>query len=141
MYRIKVLTVGKTKEAWLDQGIEEYITRLKKILHFEWILAKNDAQLEQFLEKETTYICLDPRGKSLTSEKFSELFIKQLEKEGSRLSFVIGGAEGLSEKMKKRASLLISLSPLTFTHQLTRLILVEQIYRALEIDRGSPYHK
>ena len=67
--------------------------------------------------------------------------MKTIEKEGARCTFVIGGAEGLTLKMRQNATALISLSPLTFTHQITRLVLLEQIYRAFEIKRGSHYHK
>ncbi len=141
MYRIKVYSIGKTKEDWLQRAIEEYAERLQSSLHFEWILAKNDAQLHQFLEKENNFICLDLQGKQLTSEEFSRNLIKWLQDCGSRLSFVIGGAEGISAAIKSRTRGMISLSKMTFTHQIARLILVEQIYRALEIDKGTAYHK
>lgn len=141
MYKIKVYSVGKTKEDWLQKAIEEYAGRLKSSLQFEWILAKNDEQLHQFLEKESSFICLDPQGKQLTSEEFSEDLIRWLQDCGSRLSFVIGGAEGIPAAIKTKARGMISLSRMTFTHQIARLILVEQIYRALEIDKGTAYHK
>ncbi|MBS0604001.1 MAG: 23S rRNA (pseudouridine(1915)-N(3))-methyltransferase RlmH [Verrucomicrobia bacterium] len=141
MYKIKVFSVGKTKEDWLQDALEEYERRLKSSLSFEWILAKNDEQLKQFLEKEAHFICLDPRGKQFTSEEFSCFLVKSLQEMHSRLAFVIGGSEGIPEHLKARARSLISLSRMTFTHQITRLILVEQIYRALEIEKGTAYHK
>lgn len=141
MYRIKVYSVGKTKEDWLQKAIEEYAERLRSSLHFEWILAKNDAQLHQFLEKESHFICLDLQAKQLTSEEFSRQLIQWLQDCGSRLCFVIGGAEGISAMIKTKARGMISLSKMTFTHQIARLILVEQIYRALEIEKGTAYHK
>lgn len=107
----------------------------------EWILVKDSKELDLLLEKETHFLSLDPQGKSFSSETFSEEVQRQLIKGGSRLTFVIGGAEGLSASAKARSALLISLSPLTFTHQLTRLILLEQIYRAFEIAKGTGYHK
>ena len=141
MYNFKIITVGKIKEKWLDSAIGDYQKRLTKIASFEWVLARNDEQLIKFCEKERHYVCLDLCGLKLTSEKFSAALLNLLEIEGSNLTFVIGGAEGLPLEIKAKASLSISLSDLTFTHQLARLILLEQIYRAFEIDKGSPYHK
>ena len=110
-------------------------------LSIEWILAKDDVQLISLLEKEKFWICLSPEGKLLSSEQFAHLMTEQFQKEGARLNFVIGGPEGLPSALKVKASFLLSLSPLTFTHQLTRLILLEQLYRFLEIQKGSAYHK
>lgn len=136
MFKVKVLTIGKCKEKWLSEALMEYEKRLKGKLSFEWALAKDDAQLTEWALCER-FIALHPKGELLTSEAWSEKMMKQ----GSRLVFVIGGAEGLPEMILKKAEFKWSLSPLTFTHQITRLILVEQIYRAMEIERGSQYHK
>lgn len=141
MYKLKIFSISKTKEPWLIQSIEEYSRRFKPILSIEWIFAKDNPHLISSLSKEPSYIALDPNGKDFTSEEFSSWFIKQLQTEFSRLSLVIGGAEGLPSAILKGATAKISLSKLTFTHQLARLILIEQIYRALEIDKGSQYHK
>jgi 23S rRNA (pseudouridine1915-N3)-methyltransferase len=137
MIKIKVITVGKNKDAWLQEALTEYEKRLTPFCSIEWILAKNDVQLEEFSKREGKYIALDPLGKSMTSEKFAA-WVSQA---GSRFNFVIGGPEGLTPALKANASFLWSLSPLTFTHQLTRLILLEQLYRSYEINRGSKYHK
>ncbi len=141
MYKIKIITIGKSKEKWLQDALEEYTERLKPSITIEWILAKDNEKLKQLLEKVESYICLDPRGKLLSSEQFSDFLIDEFQKKGSRLNFVIGEAEGLTPEIKKGASHQLSLSPLTFTHQLTRLIFLEQLYRAIEIDKGSAYHK
>lgn len=141
MLKAKILSVGKTKEAWLIDALSEYETRLKPVLSIDWILAKSDDQLEALLVKESHFICLDPKGKLLTSEQFSSFLSKEFTAKGSRLTFAIGGDIGFSEAMKSKAGFLLSLSPMTFTHQLTRLVLVEQIYRAFEIQKGSRYHK
>ncbi|MBS0648374.1 MAG: 23S rRNA (pseudouridine(1915)-N(3))-methyltransferase RlmH [Verrucomicrobia bacterium] len=141
MIKIKILTIGKSKENWLQEALAEYEKRLRPFCTFEWILAKNDVQLEEFSKKEGKFIALDPQGKSMTSEKFAAWLSKAAINYHSRLAFVIGGAEGLSPALKAQSSFLWSLSPLTFTHQITRLILLEQIYRAYEINRGSDYHK
>jgi 23S rRNA (pseudouridine1915-N3)-methyltransferase len=141
MIKIKIYSLGKIKEDWLQNALDLYEARLKSSISFEWILAKNDEQLKQFLEKETNFICLDPNGKQYSSEDFSVFLIKSMREAHSRLSFVIGGAEGLPSSAKIQAKSLLSLSRMTFTHQITRLILVEQIYRAFEIEKGSAYHK
>lgn len=141
MFKIKIYTIGKTKERWLEEALEEYTQRLKATLSIEWVLAKDDQKLLELAQKEPLLLCLDPKGVSVTSEEFSRLFYSSLIQGGSRLAFVIGGAEGLPAPLKQKGSRLISLSPLTFTHQLTRLILLEQIYRALEIQKNSSYHK
>lgn len=138
--KIKIISVGKTKESWLEEAFEEYIKRLKPIMEIECLWAKNDAQLAAWAQREKGVICLDPRGAQQTSEQFSTFLHQQIERNGSRLAIVIGGAEGLTEEVK-RLGPLVSLSLLTFTHQITRLILVEQIYRAFEIAKGSNYHK
>lgn len=140
MHKLRILSIGKTKETWLEEALDEYIKRLSKTLSIEFIWAKNDEQLLLLASKEPTLICLDAAGKMMDSENFSTFIIKKFEEGGSRLAIAIGGAEGLPASLKQHATL-ISLSPMTFTHQLVRLILVEQIYRAFEIDRGSRYHK
>jgi 23S rRNA (pseudouridine1915-N3)-methyltransferase len=141
MIKIKVYSVGKTKEEWLQSALTLYETRLKPSLSIEWILAKNDEQLKQFLAKEANFICLDRNGKHYSSEEFSIFLIHCIEQSHARLCFVIGGPEGLPEAITLKAKSLLSFSRLTFTHQMTRLILVEQIYRALEIEKNSSYHK
>lgn len=140
MLKLKILSVGKTKETWLEQACNEYLKRLKPIVHIECLWAKDTAQLREWAQKEPSYLCLDPEGRSFTSEEFSSYLAHAWEKTGSRLTFIIGGAEGLPDDLKKNR-MLLSLSPLTFTHQMTRLVLIEQIYRALEIQKGSRYHK
>lgn len=137
MVKINILSIGKIKHSWLEEALDEYTKRLSPYATINWRLVKNLTELEKAAEKEMRLICLDPKGREQTSEEFSSL----IQKEGSRMCFVIGGDVGLSEMLKKRAAHLLSLSRLTFTHQLTRLILLEQLYRAFEIERGSPYHK
>ncbi len=140
MLKLKILSVGKTKEKWLEEAFQEYVKRLKPFVHIECAWAKDTPQLIEWTQKEKSFLCLDPAGRLFTSEELAAFLTHQWEKEGSRLTLIIGGAEGLPLELKKH-SLLISLSPLTFTHQITRLVLIEQIYRAIEIQRDSPYHK
>jgi len=140
MYKVKIFSVGKTKERWLEEAIDLYIKRLKGKMTIEWLFAKDDAALLSQLNKERHFILLDENGKQHTSRQFSSMVIDELEKNGSRLNLVIGGAEGLPPSLKEKGNL-ISLSKLTFTHQIARLTLVEQLYRALQIEQNTPYHK
>ena len=158
--KIKIVTVGKLKEKYLKDGITEYSKRISRFATVEMIeLADektpdnaSEAENEKILEIEGSRILskigqrdfvvvLAIEGAILTSEEFS----KQLEKASingfSTLTFIIGGSLGLSTKVKKRSNLSISFGRLTFPHQLMRLVLVEQIYRAFSIQQGSPYHK
>jgi 23S rRNA (pseudouridine1915-N3)-methyltransferase len=136
MFKVKIIAVGRTKEAWLEMGIAEYEKRLQGRLALEWLLAKDDKSLFAYCRKEPLLIALDVQGELLSSVGFSEK-LTQL----GRTAFVIGGPDGLPADILKEARFLWSLSPLTFTNQMARLILVEQLYRALEIASGSPYHK
>ena len=141
MYRIKIFSIGKTKETWLLDAISEYEKRLKAIMPIEWIFTKNNEQLRLLLDKEFFFVALVPSAKEVTSEQFANSLYLWLERFGCRLSFVIGGAEGIPEDLAEKAFQTLSLSKLTFTHQIARLILIEQIYRATEIHKGSEYHK
>ena len=136
MFKVKVITIGKLKEKWLDDALSEYEKRLKGKMEIEWCLFKEDKELSSWAHQ-NSFIALDPKGKLLTSETWSETMHKM----GLRLNFIIGGALGLASQVLKEAKFVWSLSPLTFTHQMTRLILIEQLYRAVEIEKGSKYHK
>ena len=140
MLKLKIISVGKTKETWLNDAIDEYKKRLSPVLQIEFILAKNDANLIELLKNESQFVCLDSTGDMFTSEQFSKFVQDQFISNGSRLTLVIGGPEGLPNEIKKKSPL-ISLSLMTMTHQMVRLILLEQIYRAFEIAKGSKYHK
>ena len=158
--KIKIVTVGKLKEKYLKDGIAEYSKRISRFAAVEMIeLADektpdraSDLENEKILNLEGNRILskigdrefvvvLAIEGKTLSSEEFS----KQLEQASingySTLTFVIGGSLGLSPQVKNRANLSLSFGRLTLPHQLMRLVLVEQIYRAFTIQQGSPYHK
>ena len=158
--KIKIVTVGKLKEKYLKDGIAEYSKRISRFATVEMIeLADektpdraSDSENEKILDLEGNRILskigdrefvvvLAIEGKILSSEEFS----KQLEQASingsSTLTFVIGGSLGLSKEVKKRANLSVSFGRLTLPHQLMRLVLIEQIYRAFTIQQGSPYHK
>lgn len=137
---ITIYSVGKIKETWLEEACAEYVKRLSTSVKIvaEW--AKDDAQLLKATQKERLLLCLDPQGKQYTSEEFASMLTKKLEQGGARLGIVIGGPLGLPNELRETHEL-ISFSKMTFTHQCIRLLLLEQIYRAFEITRGSPYHK
>lgn len=138
--KIEILSVGKNKETWLQEALDIYTTRLKGKIALEWRLARQQEQLEKWMADYPLLICLDPQGIALSSETFATQLRYTLEKGGSHASFAIGGADGFSNQAKTSKTLW-SLSPLTFTHQITRLILVEQIFRSWEIWQGSAYHR
>lgn len=140
MAKITIISIGKTKEPWLQQALAEFEKRLQPWTAIETRLAKDDSQLLQMSSAEKRVIALDPEGKQLTSEQFAVDLEEQLITSGGRLTFVIGGAEGLPQELKATKPLL-SFSRMTFTHQMCRLILVEQIYRAFTIMKGKSYHK
>jgi 23S rRNA (pseudouridine1915-N3)-methyltransferase len=141
IFDITLFSVGKNKESWLDEALSEYEKRLKGSIKLEWVLLKNDVELEKAVFEEKNYIALDPLGKAFSSEEFSRFFIKNIEQDGGKMRLVIGSSEGLTPKLRSNAKSLISLSLLTFTHQITRLVLLEQIYRAVQIHKNTPYHK
>ncbi len=140
MYHLHIAAVGKTKEAWLEEACQEYMKRLSKKMQITCTWYKTDAQLTAALTKEKMVICLDPAGKLMNSEQFSDYLVKALETGGSHLTLAIGGPDGLPQEVLSHYPR-VSLSPLTMTHQIVRVVLFEQLYRAMEIASGSPYHK
>ncbi|WP_010630813.1 23S rRNA (pseudouridine(1915)-N(3))-methyltransferase RlmH [Sporolactobacillus vineae] len=157
---IEILTVGKLKEKYFKQGIAEYLKRLSPYAKVSVIEVADEkapenlsvAEIEQvkntegerLLKKipENAYvIALTIPGEQMDSEGFAGK-IRELATYGhSHLAFIIGGSNGLSTEVLRRADFQLSFSRFTFPHQLMRLILVEQIYRAFKIIRGEPYHK
>ena len=163
---VKVRIVGrKNAEEWLDDGYAVYEKRLRPAnVNIETIYHKSDNELIKGVssdkEKNHAVVLLDPLGRTLTSEEFSIDMYNWLDEGGSRLTFVIGGAEGLPYELRgdmyssnggtsgcragqsvQQKKNIISLSAMTFTHQFARTVLIEQIYRASEIRKGSGYHK
>jgi 23S rRNA (pseudouridine1915-N3)-methyltransferase len=138
MFKVKVITQGKVKEPWLHEALAEYEKRLTGKMDIDWILIDKPKDLEDKALKEPHLIALDIKGQYLSSEQFSKALFS---KWSLRPCFVIGGFDGLPPSILTHAKYRFSLSPLTFTHQMVRLILVEQLYRALEIEQGSSYHK
>ncbi|MBI4773353.1 MAG: 23S rRNA (pseudouridine(1915)-N(3))-methyltransferase RlmH [Deltaproteobacteria bacterium] len=154
---VRVLWVGKTQEDYLREGLNIFKSRLKRYLDFKTVVIKGEkippgARTEPLLKREEQRILealepadkvvvLDPKGKAMGSMEFSK-FLGGLQDQGIRsLVFVLGSSMGLGPAVTDRAEFRISLSPMTFTHEMARLILLEQIFRAMTILKGEKYHK
>lgn len=158
--KITIVSVGKLKEKYLKQGIDEYMKRLSAYAKVEIVEVADekapenmsDAEMIAIKRKEgerilshigqdTYVITLEIGGKMLSSEQLADKMDELATYGKSKLAFVIGGSLGMSEEVQKRSDFALSFSKLTFPHQLMRLILLEQVYRGFRIVRGEPYHK
>ncbi len=158
--KIDIVCVGKIKEKFFTQALEEYRKRLSAYCDLSVIEVKDEntpdnasaavvdgilktegERLMSKLREDAYVIALDIDGKSLSSEEFAGKLSSLMTYGSSRISFVIGGSLGLHGSIKDRADLRLSFSKMTFPHQLMRVILAEQIYRAFRIMKGQPYHK
>ena len=150
---IKIITVGSIKEKYLKDAVDEYTKRLSKYTNIEIIEVKDEGLVEPskaiYLEEEKILkqindkdyiITLEIEGKELSSLEFAEKLDK-ITLESSNITFVIGGSYGLSQNIKDKAKLHLSFSKMTFPHQLFRVLLLEQIYRAFKINNNESYHK
>lgn len=153
---IILLTVGKTTQSYVKEGIEEYTGRLKRYTPFkiecladikgakalseDMQKQKEGELILSFLNSSDHCILLDERGREYTSKEFALSLQKIMASGKKRLVFVVGGPYGFSKSVYDRADSKISLSKMTFTHEMVRLFFTEQIYRAMTILRGEPYH-
>lgn len=159
MLTVRIICIGKLKEKYLKDAVEEYRKRLSPLCKFEITELGEEytpdnpsaSQLAQTVEKESGKIlskiapsdyvvamCVE--GKNLSSEELSER-LEHITLDHSAADFIIGGSWGLSDKLKSRADLKLSMGRMTFPHQLCRVMLSEQIYRAFQISKGTKYHK
>lgn len=154
--KITLLTVGKTDKDWVKEGMNIYISRLKHYIPFSVVEIpelKNVSSLtkDQIKTREgelilknirpaDDVILLDEKGKEYTSMEFARIIQDKISYIGKDIVYVIGGAYGFSEDIFRRANSKISLSRMTFSHQMVRAIFVEQLYRAFTIMKGEPYH-
>ena len=132
--KLRVVWIGKTKDPSTAKLCADYTARIKHFLPLEVAEVK-----ELKLDPSDRIVALDPNGKSWTSHGFAKFLQQHMTSDPRRLTFLIGDYSGLSEVVRKKADVLWSLSPLTFTHDLTRVLLLEQIYRALTIINNLPY--
>lgn len=154
--KISLLTVGKTDVRWVREGLELYISRLVHYVQFnlveipelknvsaltkDQIKEKEGALIMKNLKPSDDVILLDEHGRQYTSMEFSRLIEDKMSRSGKDIVFVIGGAYGFSKEVYDRSNGLISLSKMTFSHQMVRTIFTEQLYRAFTIIKGEPYH-
>lgn len=158
--RISIVSVGKLKEKYLKQGIQEYLKRLSAYAKVEIIEVADEKAPENMSEAEMVevkrvegerilshiahdayVITLEIQGKKLSSEQFAKKLDDLATYGKSKVTFVIGGSLGISKEVQSRSNMAMSFSDMTFPHQLMRLILLEQVYRGYRINRGEPYHK
>lgn len=150
--KIKVLWVGKSRDPWVKSAIEEYAGRIRRYCPLELIDIRDEKgaeaeevrrreceRVEKHISPTATLILLDERGEQLDSPGLAALVGRQRDNGAAEVVFVIGGAYGFSEEFRARGKLL-ALSRMTFTHQMVRTFLLEQLYRAFTILRGEPYH-
>lgn len=154
--KVKLVCMGKTDKEYIIEGVKEYEKRLKHYISFESVLLpdiKNSKNLTEIQQKEKEgevilsqikesdyVIILDEKGKEYSSVEFSKMIEKQMVAGLKTLVFIVGGPYGFSKQMYDRANAKISLSQMTFSHQMVRLIFTEQLYRAMTILKGEPYH-
>ena len=153
---ISLIVIGKTNARYLQEGIDEYIKRLKHYIPYSITVLpdiKNTKKLTEEQQKEAEgklmldalkpgdcIVLLDERGKEFTSVAFADYLQRKMNAGLRRLVFVIGGPYGFSQSVYDRADEKISLSKMTFSHEMIRLFFTEQVYRAMTIQRGEPYH-
>lgn len=150
---IKLICVGKIKEKYFQDAIEEYKKRLKKYVNFEIIevpdtktddskvaIKKEKEQIERHISEKDYIVSLAIEGKELTSIEFAD-FIDNTQSAYSNITFIIGGSCGLAEEIKLKSNKLLSFSKQTFPHQLFRVMFLEQLYRAYKIKNNETYHK
>lgn len=148
---ITILAVGKKHEAWVKDGVDRYESRLRSPFDIKWELIPHSSlegdrarqeESERILQRtpdDAYVLLLDERGRNIDSPTLSSLMSQEFTF-GKKLLIIIGGAYGVSEAVHARADFVWSLSKLVFPHQLVRLITAEQVYRAQQISRGTPYH-
>ena len=132
--RLTIHAIGKIKKFWIRDGINQYKKRMPELI----INELKTFNLNNLRSNNNIIICLSEEGKQFTSVELCSLLLNFKNK---KINFLIGDTDGVSSDIKEKSDLLLSLSPLTFPHELARLILIEQIYRAISISNNSPYHR
>ena len=138
--KLRVVWVGKTRNPHIAKLCDDYAARIKHFLPLEIAEIKEEKLLSS-LDSADRLVMLDPAGQTWTSDKVAKFIGNHMNSDPRRLTFVIGDFEGLPKEIKKRAEIQWSLSPLTFTHEIARVLLLEQLYRALSIIHNFPYSR
>ncbi len=154
--KLILLLTGKTDQIWIRDGIAEYSRRISKYIRFEsevlpevrnrgsrpaeWVKAKEAEKILSYCKKDDHVVILDEHGTCFSTLEFAEWLKRTTLLPAKRVLFVIGGAYGFDHSVAARADQMISLSRLTFSHQLVRLLFAEQLYRILSVNAGDPYH-
>jgi len=137
--RIKVLQIGKTKDNYLREGEAEFLKRLSAFCKVEVLTLKDEEKCLAHVKEEDYLVVMDEIGEMKSSKEFAG-FLKEFKDYGKTVVFMIGGPHGVSDEARKKANTLLSFSKMTFTHQMVRLFLLEQVYRAMCILTGKDYH-
>ncbi|NMC39973.1 MAG: 23S rRNA (pseudouridine(1915)-N(3))-methyltransferase RlmH [Bacteroidales bacterium] len=154
--KIRLIVVGKTEQRWIEEGLKNYFDRIGQYISFDYVIipevkltgkpdpdrvrkAEGDAIMRK-IDSNDHVILLDERGSQYTSEELADFLQKLMNQSLKQVVFIVGGAWGFHEEVYHRARSMVSLSRMTFNHQLVRLIFAEQLYRAFTILRGEPYH-
>ncbi len=138
--RYRVVAVGRIRDAGLRAACDDYLDRLKRYTRIEEREARDEARILDVVPEESRLVVLSERGEEWTSAQLAE-WTARWEMDGRDVAFAIGAADGLPEPVTQRAERAWSLSRLTFPHELARLLVYEQLYRAYTIRRGEPYHR
>ena len=158
--KIRVICIGRLKERFYTEAVAEFKKRLSRFCETEILELADErvaqdpspaeiarvkavecGRIEEKLAEGEYVIALDPKGKQLSSEELADSLSSIMLSGKSRIAFLIGGSHGLTEELKRRADAVVSFSRMTFSHQIFRVMLLEQIYRAFKIMNGEPYHK
>ena len=132
--RLTIYAIGKIKKTWIKDGINQYKKRMPEII----INELKTFNANNIIRNNNITICLSEEGKQFNSVELCSLLLNFKNK---KVDFLIGDTDGISSDIKEKSDLILSLSPLTFPHELARLFLIEQIYRAVSISNNSPYHR
>lgn len=154
--KIQLILCGKSDTSWIEEGFQEYVKRLKRYIDFQYevlVLPKKQrsappkvqseyeaGMILSALDPKDRVILLDEKGKEFSSRGFSEYLQKQMNAGFKRLVFIAGGAYGFDDSIRAKGWPVMSLSKMTYSHQMVRLIFAEQLYRAFTILRNEPYH-
>lgn len=139
--KLALVAVGKLKEAWVQEASAEYAKRVRGKLPLDVVEVKDDAELVRKIPPRYKLWALDERGKELTSDELAQSLARAMNGGEQGMALIIGGADGLPRELVARAHFVWSLGRLTLPHRLARIIVLEQLYRALSILRGEPYHR